>query len=502
MKVSGSSKSPDKIDVQALAVSVFKDEKPEGGLLQALDRAVGGMISEVIKAEEFAAKEGETAYFHVSGKDLKARRVLLIGCGDRSGYNAAKVTQMAGSAARFLRGKNVKSIGIIPRADGDAAKVAQTVVVGAIMGLFEPDKYRTKDKEKREIESVTVMVDGANEKALSLGAERGRIIGESINFTRDLANEPGAYMTPTIMADRAKKIAKEFGLSFDVLDQKQMEKLGMGSLLGVARGSDEPPKLIVLKYQPAKSRSNREGLLALVGKGITFDSGGISLKPGENMELMKYDMTGAATVIGTMRAIAQLKPSVPILGVAPCSENLPSGKATKPGDVLRAMTGKTIEVINTDAEGRLVLADAIAYAKKLGATRIIDMATLTGAVSVALGDVNTAILGTDQSLIDGVIAAGKEVGEKFWQLPLDEEYSKQIKSDIADIKNVGGKKAGTITAAAFLKEFAEDTPWAHLDTAGTAWGDPATPYRAKGPTGIAVRTLIEFIERSDRETSK
>jgi leucyl aminopeptidase len=405
---------------------------------------------------------------------------------------------MAGSATRFLRSKNVKTIGIIPRADGDNEKIAQTVVVGAIMGLFEPDKYRTKDKEKREIDAVTVVAEGADEKALGRGAERGRIIGESINFTRDLANEPGAYMTPTIMAERAKQVAKEFGLSVDILDQRQMEKLGMGSLLGVARGSDEPPKLIILKYEPSRSRASKGELLALVGKGITFDSGGISLKPGENMELMKYDMTGAATVIGTMRAIAQLKPSVPVLGVAPCSENLPSGKATKPGDVLKAMTGKTIEVINTDAEGRLVLADAIAYAKKLGATKIIDMATLTGAVSIALGDVHTAILGTDQELIDQFIAAGKEVGERFWQLPLDDEYTKQIRSDIADIKNVGGKKAGTITAAAFLKEFAEDTPWAHLDIAGTAWADPATPYRSKGPTGVAVRTLIEFIESSAR----
>ena len=248
----------------------------------------------------------------------------------------------------------------------------------------------------------------------------------------------------------------------------------MGSLLGVSRGSDEPPKLIVMKYEPRKPGRKQKGLLALVGKGITFDSGGISLKPGENMELMKYDMTGAATVIGAMQAIAQLKPSIPVLGVAPCSENLPSGKATKPGDVLKAMTGKTIEVINTDAEGRLVLADAIAYAKKLGATQIIDMATLTGAVSIALGDINTAILGTDQTLIDQVIEAGREVGEKFWQLPLDNEYSNQIKSDIADIKNVGGKKAGTITAAAFLKEFADDVSWAHLDIAGTAWGDATT----------------------------
>ena len=497
MDAFGSSKPVNEIDAEGLAVAIFKDEKADGGLLKSLDQAVGGLISEVIKSEEFVGKEGETAYFHVSGNGLKARRLLLIGCGDRASYKSAQITQMGGTAARFLRSKNLKTIAVVPRADGEAKAAAQMVVVGAIMGMFEPDKYRTKDKEQRQLKSVTVVVDGADKKAVQRGAERGRIIGESINFTRDLANEPGAYMTPTIMADRAKQVAKEFGLSFDVLDQKQMEKLGMGSLLGVARGSDEPPKLIVMKYKPSKSTS--KDLLALVGKGITFDSGGISLKPGENMELMKYDMTGAATVIGTMRAIAQLKPSVPVLGVAPCTENLPSGKATKPGDVLRAMTGKTIEVINTDAEGRLILADAIAYAKKLGATRIIDLATLTGAVSIALGDVNTAILGTDQGLIDEVIASGVEVGEKFWQLPLDKEYTNQIKSDIADIKNVGGKKAGTITAAAFLKEFSEETPWAHLDIAGTAWGDPATSFRSKGPTGIAVRTLIEFIERSARQ---
>jgi len=232
---------------------------------------------------------------------------------------------------------------------------------------------------------------------------------------------------------------------------------------------------------------------------VTFDSGGISLKPGENMELMKYDMTGGATVIGVMRAIAQLKPPIPILGVAPCTENLPSGKATKPGDVVKAMTGKTIEIINTDAEGRLILADAIAYAKKLGATKVIDMATLTGAVSVALGDVNAAVLGTDQELIDEIISAGREVGEKYWQLPLDKEYSKQIKSDIADIKNVGGRKAGTITAAAFLKEFADGIAWAHLDIAGTAWGDEAKPYRSKGPTGIAVRTLLRIVDRASQK---
>jgi leucyl aminopeptidase len=500
MDVRGTSQSVAKVETDALAVPVFKSEKTDTQPLKTLDKALGGLISSVIKTDEFSAKEGETAYFHLSGGGLKARRLLLIGCGERDEYKSRQVAQMAGTAARFLRSKNAKTIAIIPRADGETEKVAQNVIAGAIMGLFEPDKYRTKEKEEREIKRFEVVIEGGDKSALQRGVERGRIIGESVNFTRDLANEPGRFMTPTILAQKAKEVAKEFGLSFDALDQKRMERLGMGSLLGVARGSDEPPRLIVLKYTPPR-KTKSHGLLALVGKGITFDSGGISLKPGENMELMKYDMTGAATVIGTMRAIAQLKPSIPVLGVAPCSENLPSGKATKPGDVLKAMTGKTIEVINTDAEGRLVLADAIAYAKKLGATRVIDMATLTGAVSIALGDVNTAILGTDQALIQDVIDAGREVGEKFWQLPLDKEYSNQIKSDIADIKNVGGKKAGTITAAAFLKEFADGISWAHLDIAGTAWGDPATPYRAKGPTGVAVRTLIEFVERSDRRNA-
>ncbi|MDQ2938218.1 MAG: leucyl aminopeptidase, partial [Acidobacteriota bacterium] len=399
------------------------------------------------------------------------------------------------TAVRVLRLKNAKSIAIVPRLEGNAEEVASVVAQGSVMGLFEPDKYRTIDKEKREIGRLIVVIDGADQTDLQRGVERGKIVGEAVNFTRDLANEPGAYMTPTIMSERARQVATEFGLSIDVLDEARMEQEGMGSLLSVARGSDEPGKLIVLKYTPQNGVES-EGLLSFVGKGVTFDSGGISLKPGENMELMKYDMTGGATVIGAMLAISQLKPPIPILGVIPCAENLPSGKATKPGDVVRAMTGKTIEVINTDAEGRLILADAIAYAKKLGATRIIDMATLTGAVSIALGDVHAAVLGTDQELIDEIIVAGKEAGEKFWQLPLDKEYSKQIKSDIADIKNVGGRRAGTITAAAFLKEFADGVSWAHLDIAGTAWGEDAKPYRAKGPTGIAVRTLIKIVNRA------
>jgi leucyl aminopeptidase len=500
-------------DVQALAVAVFKDEQAHEGFLQELDAATGGLIKSVIEAEELKGKEGETVYVHLGdGRgELKAKRLLLVGVGERESYGLPQVSQMAGTAARALRARNVKTVGLITRgAEADAERSAAVAVEGVLMALFEPDKYRTSDKEERVIERLVVIAQGADEDALRRGAERGRIVGESVNFTRDLANEPGAYMTPTIMAERARGIASEFGLEVDVLDRERMEGEGMGSLLSVARGSEEPPALIILKYTPAgfdggassgKIVGGADGLLAFVGKGVTFDSGGISIKPGENMELMKYDMTGGATVLGAMRAVAQLKPPMPILGVVPATENLPSGKATKPGDVVRAMSGKTIEIINTDAEGRLILADAIAYARKLGATQVIDLATLTGAVSIALGDVNTGILGTDQELIDEVIAAGREVGEKLWQLPLDKEYTRQIKSDIADIKNVGGRKAGTITAAAFLKEFADGISWAHLDIAGTAWGDEAKPYRSKGPTGVGVRTLLNLIERAARASS-
>jgi leucyl aminopeptidase len=503
MEIQTSNGRPSEADVQALAVAVFKDEGRDEGFLKELDTAAGGLVSSVLESEEMKGKEGEIVYLHLpsDGGGARAKRLLLVGVGERDEYRAAQVSQFAGTAVRALRSRNVKTIGLVPRLEGDTALAASAAVEGALIGLFEPDKYRTIEKEERIIERLVIIVEGAADEELSQGAERGRVVGESVNFTRDLSNEPGAYMTPTIMAERAQEIANQFGLQIDVLDQARMEQEGMGALLSVARGSDQPPKMMVLTYMPEGKQSVEEGedYLALVGKGITFDTGGISIKPSENMELMKYDMTGGATVLGVMRAVAQLKPPIPILGVVPSTENMPSGKATKPGDVVRAMTGKTIEVINTDAEGRLILADAVSYAKKLGATRVIDMATLTGAVSIALGDVNTGILGTDQQLIEEVIESGREVGEKFWQLPLDKEYTKQIKSDIADIKNVGGRKAGTITAAAFIKEFADGLSWAHLDIAGTAWGDEAKPFRAKGPTGVAVRTLLNFIRRaSDR----
>jgi len=342
-----------------------------------------------------------------------------------------------------------------------------------------------------------VCVDGAKPADLKTGISRGQAIGESMNFTRELSNEPPNILTPTEMAKRAQAMAKTVGLKCEVLDEAQMTKMGMGSLMSVSIGSEQPAKLIVLRYTPTKSTAKKDELLALVGKGITFDTGGISLKPGENMDAMKYDMTGGGTVIGTMRAIALLKPTVPVIGVIAAVENMPDGKASRPSDVVTAMTGKTIEILNTDAEGRLILADAVAYAEKQGATRIVDMATLTGAVIIALGDQNTGIMGNDQGLVDEIISCSKEVGEGFWQLPVSPEYSKQIKSDIADIKNIGPRgKAGTIMGAVFIQEFIDKAKWAHLDIAGTAWADGVKPHQAKGPTGVAIRTLLNLVEKS------
>jgi leucyl aminopeptidase len=479
------------LTAQGLVVPVFSGEQADAGILQELDAATGGVVASVLASGEMKGKDGDVSYIHLnSHSGLAAQRLLLLGAGEQNDYRAPQVAQLAGAAARFLRGKKVASVAFVPRLD-EAAAAAE----GAITGLFDTDKYKTKGQdEKGAIDSFTVCVTGADAATVNAGVERGRIIGESVNFTRELANEPGNEMTPTDMADRARGLAAEFGLEIDVLDEARMEQEGMGALLGVSRGSEEPAQLIVLKYTPANPPQTTD-LLAFVGKGLTFDTGGISIKPAENMELMKYDMSGGAAVLGALRAIAQLKPAMPVVGVVPSSENMPSGRAQKPGDIVTTMAGKTVEVINTDAEGRLILCDAITYARKLGATRIVDMATLTGAVVIALGDVNTAVLGNDQALIDEIIATGKETGEKFWQLPLDKEYTKQLKSDIADLKNVGGRKAGTITASAFLKEFAEGVAWAHLDIAGTAWGDDAKSHRAKGPTGVPVRTLIKMTEK-------
>src|SRR5262249_49641426 len=427
--------------------------------------------------------------------------LLLVGAGKADEFSIDSVSRYAATAARYLRSKGVRSMALLRRSRLDLELSAQAAVEGVVMGLFEPDQYKTRDRDERQIDRlVLVASEPGSEEAMARGINRGRIIGEAVNFARGLSNEPSCVLTPTELAQRARQTAEQFGLAIDILDEARMKELGMGALLGVARGSDEPCKLIVLRYTAAAGRGATESgdLVAIVGKGITFDSGGISIKPADGMERMKYDMSGAAATLAVMRAVAQLKPSVNVIGLMPASENMPSGHAYKPSDGLRALSGQTIEGINTDAEGRLILADAIAYARKLGATRIIDLATLTGAVSFALGWVYAAILENDQNFVNEVRKSAAAVGERLWQLPMDDDYRDLIKSDIADIKNSGGRYAGTITAAYFLREFAESTPWVHLDIAGTAWENDKKPYMAKGSCCVAIRTVINFVcnERS------
>lgn len=485
-------------NVEALAVAVFKNEKATEGLLKDLDILTGGLISQVIKEEDFKGEVGETALvrFVANGK-VKARSVLLVGIGEKTDYNAADIAAVSGGATRFLRKRNVKSFALAPRLEDDTSEVARCAMQGVVTSQFELDKYKSAKKDKQEITNFVLYIEGAKPADLKNGLAHGEIIGDSMNFARDLANEPPNILTPTEMANRAKAMAKETGLKCEILDETKMTRLGMGSLMSVSIGSEQPAQMIVLKYSPQKSTGKKGELLAYVGKGITFDTGGISLKPGDGMGAMKYDMSGGATVLGTMRAVALLKPTIPVLGIVAAVENMPDGKATRPSDVVTAMNGKTIEILNTDAEGRLILADAVAYAEKQGATKIVDMATLTGAVIIALGDQNTGILGNDQELIDEIIETGKEVGENFWQLPVSKEYSNQIKSDIADIKNIGPRgKAGTIMGAVFIQEFVDKAKWAHLDIAGTAWSDENKAHQGKGPTGVAIRTLVKYVEKS------
>ena len=393
MKSRGINKDFANAKVDALATVVFEDEKVSDAFLKELDKLTDGQVKSVVGSDEFKGKKGETALLRFKAAKGKSGRLLLVGAGKKDDYNANEVAVSSGTATRTLRKLNFKSVAFSPRCTEDSVAVSANAVQGAITSQFELDKYKTQDKNKKSVDSIVVHIDGAKPAELKKGLSRGEAVGESMNVTRDLANEPPNILHPTEMANRAKKMAKEVGLKCQVLSEAQMKKLGMGSLLSVSVGSEQEGKMVIFTYTPKKSTGKKGELLALVGKGVMFDTGGISLKPGEGMESMKYDMSGAATVFGAMRAIALLKPTIPVMGIMGCVENMPDGKASRPSDVVTAMNGKTVEILNTDAEGRLVLADAVAYAEKKGATKIIDMATLTGAVIVALGNRNTGIMG-------------------------------------------------------------------------------------------------------------
>jgi leucyl aminopeptidase len=492
------------IETELLAVlaadtqsSKAPDAKPEPVLL-TVDEAVKAAAAAVLLSGEYKAGANETLLLHAPA-GLRAKRLLIVGLGKQAKVTVDKVRNAAGAAVRFAKPRGIREL-VFALPDSDLlppAPCVRAAVEGAFVGDFDPDTYRS-DRKDQSIQSFTVAASASSDRAaLEAAFAEGVIVGESQNFTRSLVNEPGNKLTPTLLGRRAVLMAAEVGLGWELHTTEKLHELKMGAFWSVAQGSAEPPALIVLRYEP-------EGLtdgpvLGLVGKGITFDSGGVSIKPAENMEKMKYDMAGGAAMIGVMRAIALLKPRVRVIAIVCAAENMPDGKAQKPGDVQTAMPlspdrpGKTIEIINTDAEGRLVLADGLTYAKQLGATHLIDAATLTGACVVALGHVNSGAFSNDDAAWAKFEAALATSGEKFWRLPLGEEYAEQIKSDIGDIKNTGGRWGGASTAAEFLKVFVEDTPWIHLDIAGMAWVEDSKPYIAKGPSGVGVRSILEWV---------
>ena len=466
-----------------------KNDRPEA-FVTASDKAVQQVAADLISSGDVAGKTFEVSWLHKPA-GLKATRLLLVGGGKAKSFSATELRKLAGAAVRALKARNLRSLAFVVPEQIAVEEAVKAIVEGALVGNFDPDTYKS-DRKDQAIDALAVVATG-NQKALQQAVDEGLIVGEAQNFTRELVNEPSNHMTPTVLAKRAQEMSKEVGLKCEVYGADKIKELKMGAFWGVAQGSDEPPALIVMRYEPAGAPE--KPVLGLVGKGITFDTGGISIKPADGMEKMKYDMAGGATMIGAMRAIAQLKPKVKVIGIVCATENMPSGKAQKPGDIQTAMSGKTIEIINTDAEGRLVLADGLCYARQLGCTHLIDAATLTGAVVVALGYANAGVFSNDDDLYQKFATALSESGEKMWRLPLDDEYRDQIKSNIADLMNTGGRWGGASTAAMFLKEFAEDTPWIHLDIAGTAWMEDNKPWIAKGPSGIAVRSLIEFARK-------
>jgi len=480
------------IESGALVTYAFEGDKPVDAVLTDLDRTLGGELTRLAESKELTGKWLEMTLIHYP-QGMKAERLLIVGAGKRDKFTSAELRKLAAAAARYLKSRSVKRLVFLGRADDLSAASAEAISEGLLLGEYEADKYKSEKKNGTSLESSALAGwSGASQADGERGLRRGRIIAEAQNFARELGNEPSNYLTPRVLAHRAEQMGRDFNLAVDVFDEKKLQEMKMGALLSVAQGSAEPPRLIVVTYTSEKAAPGSP-VLGLVGKAITFDTGGISIKPANSMEEMKFDMCGGAATLGVMHAIAHLKPGIKVVAIVPSTENMPGGKAQKPGDVQIAMSGKSIEVINTDAEGRLVLSDGLHYARQLGCTHLVDVATLTGAIVVALANVNTGVFGSDTKFIEQVLAASRIAGEKMWPMPLDDDYREMIKSAIADIQNVGsGKGGGAITAAAFLREFTGDTPWVHLDIAGTAYLTEGKPWGAKGATGVGVRTLVEL----------
>src|ERR1700732_3505034 len=481
------------LETDALVTYVFEETDPIQGTLAEIDKSANGLLRKLSTSAEFTGKPLEMTLIHAPA-GLKATRLLLVGAGKRDKFDVASLRKIAGAALRYLKSRSVKQLAFLLRENDLNEDSAQAIAQGFITADFETDKYKSDHKNDKNIEAIVLAgYSDAERAAGEKGLAKGRIIAEAQNFARDLVNEPSNKLTPRILAEKAEAMAKESGLAVDILDEKRIADLKMGALLSVAQGGPEPPRMIVVTYTPANPPKPGAPVIGFVGKAVTFDTGGISIKPADGMEKMKYDMAGGATMLGVMRALAQLKPNIKVICVAPSTENMPGGKAQKPGDIQTAMSGKTSEVLNTAAEARPILADGVHYAKQLGATHLVDAATLTGAIVVALSNINVGVFGSDQAWTDKLLGSAKAAGEKMWQMPMDDEYREFIKGSFADIQNIGsGKGGGSITGAWFIREFAGDTPWIHLDIAGTAWNDDAKPWLAKGPTGVALRTLVNL----------
>lgn len=494
MKIKVISKSVTEIKTDAIIVNLFEGVKSPGGATGAVDKVLDGAITHLIKRGTIKGKLNEVTVIHTLGK-MATEMVAVVGLGKKKDFNIEKVRSVIATASKSLRGMGAQRVATILHGAGAGGlapeEVAQAITEGSLLGLYTFRQHITKKPDRNEIKELLIIEQTRSRiPKLKTAVKTGTTLAEAAILARDMVNQPANFMTPTDMAQKAGEVAKESGLGFEVLEREDMQKLGMGALLGVAQGSQQPPKFIILTYK-GNEKSTRN--IGLVGKGLTFDSGGISIKPSDKMDEMKGDMAGGASVIATMRAIGILRPNINVTGLIPATENLPSGTALKPGDVLKAMNGKTIEVSNTDAEGRLILADALCYGNKIGLSPMIDIATLTGACLIALGDICTGVFGNNQRIINNITRSGDRAGEKMWQMPMHEEYKERNKSEIADIKNTGGRGGGAITAAQFLAEFVGKTPWVHLDIAGTFMLDKDRGYLTRGATGIPVRTLVNLV---------
>jgi leucyl aminopeptidase len=478
---------PRSADTDLVIVTAFEGEV--SGLAEEWSAPTGGEIDRAAASKEFSGKLFDIFVTPIVDRRYRATRLAAIGLGPRTDFTVDRARRTAAAIALSARQRKIGRVAF--RADGalESPDMIQAIAEGLTLAEFDAGRYKTAGYDPFELTALGILVAAGTKEAAQAAALRGRVIGRHCNMARQLDNEPGNALTPTTFAERLSDIAVGEGLSVQVLDHTELERLGMGMLLGVGRGSADPPRLVAIRYEPADAPASP--VLGLIGKGITFDTGGISIKPAAEMDRMKDDMAGGAAVACAMRALAELKTATRVIGVIPIAENMPGGRAIRPGDVLTSASGKTVEVINTDAEGRLILGDALWYAQTLGATHLVDIATLTGAISIALGNITSGLFGTPASFVEHVRATAERAGDRCWPLPLYDEYKDQLRSEIADMMNTGGRIGGSITAALFLKEFTGGLPWIHLDIAGTAWADENKPFMRKGPTGVGVRTLIE-----------